>query len=103
MDRGKPPGGGESNLTNEQRALLEETIAYKRPDEVGFLARANWMLSLGAQWIEREFGVSYTLKGVAKLLHALGLSYTRPTYTLKKAEPERQRHFKEGTFPAKKS
>lgn len=99
LDRVKPPGK-KSNLTDEQRALLKETIAYKRPDEVGFPTRANWTLSLGAQWIGREFGVSYTSKAVAKLLHAFGLSYTRPTYTLKKAEPERQRHFKEGTFSA---
>lgn len=101
LDRVKPPGK-QSYLTDEQRFLLKETIAYKRPDEVGFPARANWTLSLGAQWIEREFGVTYTLKGVAKLLHALGLSYTRPTYTLKKADPEQQRIFKEETFPALK-
>lgn len=101
LDRVKPPGK-KSNLTDEQRQILKETVAYKRPDEVGFPARANWTLALGAQFIEREFGVSYTQKGVSKLFHALGLSYTRPTYTLKKADPERQRQFKEETFPALK-
>lgn len=99
LDRVKP-SGKKSNLTDAQRQILKETVAYKRPDEVGFPARANWTLALGAQFIEREFGVPYTQKGVSKLFHALGLSYTRPTYTLKKADPERQRQFKEETFPA---
>ena len=101
LERVKPPGK-KSHLTDEQRLILKETIAYKTPDEVGFPARSNWTLLLGAQFIEREFGVSYTQKGVSKLFHALGLSYTRPTYTLKKADPQRQRQFKEETFPALK-
>ncbi|SIS66398.1 putative transposase, partial [Salimicrobium flavidum] len=40
--------------------------------------------------------------GASKLLHALGLSYTRPTYTLQQADPAKQQTFVEDTFPALK-
>ena len=33
------------------------------------------------------------------MMERLGLSYTRPTYTLEKADPEKQRKFREETFP----
>ncbi|WP_180962574.1 helix-turn-helix domain-containing protein [Salimicrobium jeotgali] len=48
-------------------------------------------------------GGTYTLEGVSKLLHVLGLSCTRPTYTLQKATPEKQQVFVEEIFPTLKS
>ncbi|MDQ8526336.1 winged helix-turn-helix domain-containing protein [Enterococcus faecium] len=36
------------------------------------------------------------------LLHRLGLSWTRPTYTLKKADSKKQQVFLEETFPSLK-
>jgi transposase len=101
LERGVSPGKP-SRLTPEQKQALRETVAYKTPDEVGFSARFNWTLMLAAQFIEREWGETYTQKGVSKLLHALGLSYTRPTYTLKKADPAKQETFRQDTFPAVK-
>lgn len=97
VSTGKP-----SRLSSEQKQILLETVAYKTPDEAGFSARFNWTLSLVAQFIEREWGESYTQKGASKLLHALGLSYTRPTYTLKKADPDKQKAFVQETFPSVK-
>ena len=101
LKRTSPPGKA-FRLTMEQRNILKETVAYKTPDEVGFPSRFNWTLSLAVQFIQREWGESYTQKGVSKLLHSLGLSYTRPTYTMKKADPEKQQHFQEETFPTLK-
>ncbi|MFJ5477480.1 winged helix-turn-helix domain-containing protein [Enterococcus faecium] len=43
--------------------------------------------------ILREWSYGYTQKGVADLLHRLGLSWTRPTYTLKKRIPRNNRYF----------
>jgi hypothetical protein len=35
-----------------------------------------------------------SLTGILRMLWRLGLSYTRPTYTLAKADPEKQRTFR---------
>jgi len=37
--------------------------------------------------------VEYSQRSVAYVLHRLNLSYTMPTYTLKKADPEKQENF----------
>ena len=94
VSSGRPP-----RLTNAQRAALRDIVAHQTPADVGFPARANWTLALVAELIERKWDESYTPRGVSKLLHALGLSHTRPTYTLEKADPEKQREFSEATFP----
>jgi transposase len=91
-----------TKLTSEEKQQLIETIAYQQPVDVGFPAKYNWILSLVTQYIKREWGQSYTLRGASKLLHSLGLSYTRPTYTLKKADKEKQDEFALETFPALK-
>jgi transposase len=97
VSTGKP-----SRLTPEQKQILLETVAHKTPNDVGFSARFNWTLSLVAQFIEREWKETYTLRGASKLLHSLGLSYTRPTYTLQKADPAKQNTFVQETFPSLK-
>ena len=94
---GKPP-----KLSMEQRERLAETVATKVPADVGFPATYNWTLSIITQWVEREWQISYSIRGMSKLLERLGFSHTRPTYTLEKADPEKQRKFKEETFPALK-
>ncbi|WP_411814290.1 helix-turn-helix domain-containing protein, partial [Cytobacillus horneckiae] len=45
----------------------------------------NWTLAIISDFIQREWGQTYTLRGVSLLLEDLGLSHTRPNYTLKKA------------------
>ncbi|WP_411842774.1 IS630 family transposase [Salinicoccus sp. HZC-1] len=99
--RGKGSGKPKS-LTDDQEKALETVIAEQLPSDVGFENRANWTLALAAQYVEREWGVSYSLKGMSIVLKRRGLSFTRPTYTLEKADPEKQRQFKEDTFPALK-
>ncbi|EIM06493.1 transposase [Planococcus antarcticus DSM 14505] len=94
--------GRESKLKFEQLRELKEIIAYQTPVDCGFPARANWTLSLAVQLINVKWNESYTLKGASRLLHSLGLSYTRPTYTLKKADPVKQEKFRVQTFPALK-
>lgn len=101
LERGKSTGKP-SKLSLEQKIILKDTIAYQTPAEVGFSARYNWTLQLVVLFIEQKWGPTYTKKGASKLLHSLGLSYTRPTYTMQKADPQQQRKFKEETFPALK-
>lgn len=95
----KKQSGRPNRLSKEQQAEIRDIIANKTPADVGFNARYNWTLSLAAQLIERKWGFTYSIKGVDGLLHRLGLSCTRPTYTLKKADPEKQKKFVDVIFP----
>lgn len=80
-------------LTPEQEEKLVEVITTYTPDEVGFAPRKNWNLDIIREWIKRNYAVEYSQRAVAYVLHRLNLSYTMPTYTLKKADPEKQENF----------
>jgi transposase len=80
-------------LKPEQEEKLVEVIITHTPDEVGFSPRKNWTLSIIREWIKRNYEVEYSQSAVAYVLHRLNLSYTMPTYTLKKADPEKQKNF----------
>ncbi|WP_159886005.1 IS630 family transposase [Paenibacillus puerhi] len=91
--------GGPKKLTDEQERKLADTIKNKRPADVGFEARFTWTLKTIAMWIKREFGETFTERGVSKMLERLGFSYTKATYTLTRASAEEQEHFREETLP----
>lgn len=85
--------GAPVRLTSEQQEKLKQIIVNSIPHDVGFTARHNWTLEIIAALIQREFGVTYSLRGIFKMI-----SYTKPTYTLVAADKEKQRIFKESTF-----
>lgn len=91
--------GAPERLTKEQQSQLKQTIMESLPHEVGFTAKFNWTLQLIGEYIKREFGKNYSIRGVSKMMHRLGLSYTKPTYTLAAADEEKQKAFVETTFP----
>lgn len=91
--------GKPKRLSDAQEAALVKVITSKLPSEVGFPARANWTLKLIVKYVEREWEHAYSIRGMSILLERLGLTYTRPTYTLKKTDPEKQRTFTDDTFP----
>ncbi|MEW9106946.1 winged helix-turn-helix domain-containing protein, partial [Paenibacillus sp.] len=82
---------------------LKQTIIDHVPHEVGYTAKFNWTLGFMASYILREFGPSYAIRGVSKLMHRLDMSYTKPIYTLEAADEEKQKEFVEGTFPGLKN
>ena len=94
--------GAPRKLTATQEQALVQVITTKLPVDVGFPAKFNWTLAIVAAFIEREWHKTYTLRGVSILLHDLGLSHTKPTYTLANADPVKQKQFIEETFPALK-
>ncbi len=94
--------GAPERLTKEQQEQLRHTIVSSVPHDVGFLSKYSWTLYLISEYIKREFGYTYSLRGVSKMAHRLGLSYTRPTYTLAAADETKQQVFTEVTFPALK-
>lgn len=101
LERKLPPGPAE-RLSQEQQEQLKQTIIQFLPHEVGFIAKHNWTLQLMRDYIKREFGESYSLRGISKMMHRLDLSYTKPTYTLDTADEAKQQVFVETTFPALK-
>jgi len=88
----KPPGRP-SFLNEEQEKQVYSTIAFNTPDEVGFEGIKNWTAKIACLWVFQEFGVKYSNNGMLDLFHRLNLSYTRPTYVLEKADPEKQKQF----------
>jgi transposase len=98
-----PKNGAPRNLTPDQEAKLVEIITLYTPDEVGFPFRKNWNCSLIRQWVFNKFEVKYSHSGMLKVLHRLNLSFTRPTYTLEKANPQKQEEFIEQFELLKKS
>lgn len=97
---GKAPGA-KKKLTDEQEKELYETISNHTPEEAGVGIFANWTAPLACEYVKERFGVSYSERGMRDLFYRLRLSYTRPTYTLKKADPEKQEAFRK-TFESLK-
>lgn len=81
---------------------MAEIILTKTPSDLGFAPHTNWTLALLVSLVEREWAVSYSLRGMSKLLERMQFSYTCPTYTLANADLEKQKVFKLETFPALK-
>ncbi len=79
---GKPP-----KLSTEQTAFLLEFISTSLPKSPPMrVLRLDTIGHLHApEFVKNKWDVSYTLRGMSSLFHRLGLSYTRPTYTLEKA------------------
>ena len=96
-------GGRGKKLTDEQEQKLYETIKTKLPREVGFAPFANWTSFLAVKWVKREYGVEFSDRGMRNVFDRLKLSYTRPTYVLKKADPEKQEEFKKDFEKVKKT
>ena len=89
----KPPGRL-PKLNKEQEQRLYNCISKQLPRDVGFAPFVNWTAPLACKWVLKEFGVTFSERGMRDVFYRLQLSYTRPTYTLKKADPEKQKEFK---------
>jgi putative transposase len=87
--------GATRHLTPEQEQKLFEVVTTHTPDQAGFPHRMNWDSNIVRQWVQNNFGVEYSARGMLYVLHRLNLSFTRPTYTLAKADPVKQEQFKQ--------
>jgi putative transposase len=96
----KYPPGRPCFLQEEQQNQVYNTVVFKVPKDVGFPVEMNWTAPLVKKWIEQEFGVAFSVRGVLRLLHSLGLSCTRPTYSLAKADRQKQEEFKKNVCGA---
>lgn len=91
--------GAPRKLEAHQEQELVYIIEHQLPVDVGFEATYNGTLAIIASLIEKKWGKTYSIRGVGEILHRLGLSYTRPTYTLAHADEDKQKEFVEQTFP----
>lgn len=87
--------GGPRKLSPEQEALLTETVMNKTPSDVGLKPYMNWDSKLLCEWVNQTFKVSFSQGGMRDMLRRLGFTYTRPTYSLAKADKEKQNKFQE--------
>jgi transposase len=90
---GQPP-----KLSEEQRKQLATMLEKQQPAEVGFEARYTWTLPLVAEWIEREFDIIMSVRGISAMLKRMNFSFTKATYTLAKANKDAQDFFRKHTF-----
>lgn len=95
--------GAPRKLTDVQEAELLSVISTMTPEEAGVGIFANWTASLACAFVKERFGVSFSSRGMLNLFERLGLSYTRPTYTLDKADPEKQEKFRQAFEVLKKT
>lgn len=95
--------GRPRKLTEEQEQELYQTIVEKTPADVGFPANLNWTSLLIRDWIYNHFQIKFSERGTREILYRMGFSYTRPTYTLAKADPEKQEVFKQEFAELKKT
>lgn len=89
----KPVPGRPSRLTEDQQAEVKSVILNKIPSEVGFPAEFNWTAGLIGKYIKRQYDYDYSIRGITGMLDRMGLSYTRPTYVLAKADKQKQEQF----------
>ena len=76
---GKHPGAPKK-LSDAQESELLTVISTKTPQEAGVGVFANWTSALACIFVKKEFGVSFSHRGMQDLFARLGLRYTRPTY-----------------------
>ena len=90
---GKPTGRSRK-LSEEQEAEGYQVVSEKLPKDVGLEPFCNWTAPLACQYVKKQFGVQFSERGMRDVFYRLRLSYTRPTYTLAKADPVKQEEFK---------
>lgn len=99
----KKAPGAPRKLNPEQEQKLIYVITNNTPDEVGFESIKNWTIKLICQWVNVNFNINIKHSSMAVILHRLNLSYTRPTYVLKKADKKKQEIFKKDFENLKKT
>ena len=99
----KKQPGAKKKLTDEQEQEVYDIVATKTPSEAGIGIFANWTGALICKLIKEKYDIVFNEKGIYNFLYRLGLSYTRPNYALKKADPKKQAEFIEKWEAVKKT
>jgi transposase len=85
---GKPP-----LLSSEQEKEIRRMIEHSTPAEERYGCESCWDTRILKHVIEDKFAITMSRSGIGDMLKRWGFSYTRPTYTLKRASREKQEAF----------
>jgi transposase len=88
-------------LDERESALLEELLAAG-PAAHGWEEDQRWTLQRVCVLVAERFGIAYTLKGMALVLHRLGWSVQVPAYRARERDPVAIGTWVEQTWPAAK-
>lgn len=91
----KKQPGQSRKLLPEQEIELFHIISTSTPEQEGLGPFANWTSALACRLVKEKYDVSFKDRSMRAIFHRINLSYTRPTYTLKKSNPEKQSEFRE--------
>ncbi|MBN6189283.1 transposase [Aneurinibacillus sp. BA2021] len=92
LERKFPPGK-EAYLNEQQREELKQLIVESTPADQGISMYTSWDTRIIQMFLQEKYGVSMSRGGITGMLRRMGLSYTRPTYTLAKADKKKQEAF----------
>jgi transposase len=85
---GKPPF-----LSPETEQEVRRMLEHSTPTEEGYGCESCWDTRILKHVLEEKFGITMSRSGINDMLKRWGFSYTRPTYTLKRASRQKQEAF----------
>ncbi|WP_078411358.1 helix-turn-helix domain-containing protein [Priestia abyssalis] len=94
LDRKYGPGRA-CFLTEDQQDELKKMMLTSSPSDHGLGCGVSWTTPIIREYLKNTYHIQMSLTGILRMLWRLGLSYTRPTYVLAKADPEKQRVFRQ--------
>jgi transposase len=85
--------GRRAYLAPEEEQEIRRMLECSTPAEEGYGCESCWDTRILKEVFEDRFSVTMTRGGIGLMLKRWGLSYTRPTYTLKRADKNKQKSF----------
>jgi transposase len=96
--RGRSAGDGRL-LNGEQEAFVRRTICDKRPEQLK-MEFALWTRGAVMQFIEREFGITLSIRATGEYLRRWGFTPQKPIKRAYEQRPEAVRAWIEQEYPA---
>jgi transposase len=98
----KKTPGRPSKLSEPEQELCKEMFCLS-PAELDLEIDVNWNSRIMQTFIKDEFGKELNRSTIQRMVAKLGFSYTRPTYVLANADPEKQQEFEKQFEDLKKN
>ena len=99
----KHPPGRRTYLSPEEEQEVRRMLEFSTPAEEGYGCESCWDTRILKEVLEARFSVTMTRGGIGHMLKRWGFRYTRPTYTLKRADQNKQEAFKRELHMIKKT
>jgi transposase len=80
------PPGKEPILSIERQKELKRTILESTPAQEEIEISASWDSRLIQLFLRKKWGIRMSRSGIMKMLRRMNLRFTRPTYTLARAD-----------------